>query len=158
MSGSRNRARRYALLALYQWQLGRQSIAEIVQHFYNDELWIEAIDRGLAGYTDDDPLPKQHRFDVQLFDGLVRGVVEHIEEIDDYLKQFLNRSLSSIDPVECSILRLAGYELLHSQHLPTAVILNEAIELTKTFGAEQGHRFINGVLDKAAQQRTITIV
>ncbi|MBK1650438.1 transcription antitermination factor NusB [Rhabdochromatium marinum] len=153
MAGPRSLARRYALLALYQWQLGRHSAAEIAQHFYDDPLWMDALARGLAHRADDDPLPENAHYDLQLFDELLRGVTEQVEALDECLKPFLSRSPTSIDPVERAILRLATFELWHSPQLPAAVILDEAIDLAKTFGAEQGHRFVNGVLDKLAQHR-----
>lgn len=153
MAGPRSRARHYALLALYQWQLGRQGAAEIARQFYDDPPWMDALARGLAGRGEDQPLPKDKRFDLALFDQLLRGVTNHVDEIDDALAPYLDRSLNSVDPVERAILRLATFELLNSQELPSAVILNEAVDLAKTFGAEQGHRFVNGVLDKLAAQR-----
>ena len=154
MAGPRAQARRYALLALYQWQFGRQTSAEIAQQFFDDPPWIEALARGLAGRTDDDEMPGDMRFDLQLFDQLLRGVVERIEVIDQSLTPFLDRSLTSVDPVERAILRLATFELLSSPELPSPVILDEAIGLAKTFGADQSHKFINGVLDKVARHRS----
>ncbi len=155
MCSPRTQARRFALLAIYQWQLGRYSISEITHHFYDDPLWMDALTRGLTDRTDDDPPPKNLRFDVQLFDTLLRGITENIEDVDSSLKPYLDRSLSSVDPVERAILRLAAFELLYSRELPSAVVIDEAIRLAKTFGAEQGHRYINGVLDKLAKNRPI---
>lgn len=153
--GPRTLARRYALLAIYQWQIGRHSAAEIAQHFYDDPPWMEALAQGLSGRCEDDDKPPPHanRFDLQLFDQLLRGVIEQADALDAMLAPFLSRSLASIDPVERAILRLAAYELLYCPQLPNAVILNEAIDLAKTFGAEQSHKFINGVLDKFARER-----
>ncbi|WPL10295.1 N utilization substance protein B [Thiorhodovibrio litoralis] len=114
---------------------------------------MDAVARGLAGCGEDQPIPTDQRFDLSLFDQLLRGVTLQVDEIDATLKPFLDRSLTSVDPVERAILRLGTFELLHSPHIPSAVILDEAVDLAKAFGAEQGHRFINGVLDKLAQQR-----
>ncbi|WP_328985714.1 transcription antitermination factor NusB [Thiorhodovibrio winogradskyi] len=154
MSGPRSRARHYALLALYQWQFGKHTAAEIARNFYDDPAWMDAIARGLADRTEDQALPTGGGFDLQLFDQLFRGVTEQIDELDDSLRPFLDRSLSSVDPVERAILRLAAFELQHSPQLPSPVILDEAIDLAKTFGAEKGHKFVNGVLDKLARHRS----
>jgi N utilization substance protein B len=66
------------------------------------------------------------------------------------LHPFLDRPLAQVDPVERAILRIGGYELMQRPDIPYRIIINEAVELAKLFGAEQGHRFINGVLDKLA--------
>lgn len=151
MVGPRHLARRYAVLALYQWQLGGLSAAEISRHFFDDPQWADAVARGLGGHGDDAPLPARREFDRELFEELLRGVTERYSELDEKLKPFLDRSPASIDPVELAILRLATLELIAHPELPTAVVLDEAIELTKTFGAEKGHKFINGVLDRLAR-------
>lgn len=151
--GPRTLGRRYALLALYQWQIGRHSVSEIAQHFYDDPLWMDVLARGLSGCGEDDPLPTGTRFDLQLFDQLLHGVTEQASALDEALRPHLDRSPASVDPVERAILRLATFELLHCPHIPNKVILNEAIDLAKTFGAEQSHKFINGVLDKLARGR-----
>lgn len=72
-------------------------------------------------------------------------------EIDTALDPLLDRPLIQVDPVECAILRIGAYELMQRPDIPYRIVLNEAVELAKVFGAEQGHRFINGVLDKLAR-------
>lgn len=151
VAAPRTLARRYALLALYEWQLGRQTPAEISQHFHDDPTWMQALAAGLAGLSDDELLTKAPRCDLQLFDQLLHGVVEHLERVDLAFRPFLDRSTASVDPVERAILRLATFELLQSPEIPSAVILNEAIELAKVFGAEKSHKFVNGVLDRVAR-------
>lgn len=183
MAGPRSEARRYAVLALYQWQLSGQSPAEIARHFFDDPSWMEAIAEGMTeAVTEErgrpasapsvgdrssvevqgtaDPrdraspaAPKQvRRYDAQLFDQLLRGATDHADEIDQALTPVVDRSLRSIDPVERAILGIGAFELLHNRELPIGVILNEAVELAKVFGAEQGHKYINGVLDRLARQ------
>jgi N utilization substance protein B len=154
MRGRRSEARRYAVLAIYQWQLSGETPAVIARHFFDDPAWMDAIADGLAEEQAvdraADAAPRV--YDMQLFDQLLRGVPEHLDDVDDALKAAVDRSLRSIDPVELAILRVGVYELLYSPELPVRVILNEAIDLAKTFGAEQGHRYVNGVLDRVARR------
>jgi N utilization substance protein B len=86
-----------------------------------------------------------------LFTELVRGAVGEADAIDDALRPLLDRSVTSLDPVERNILRIGAFELMHSPQLPVGVILNEAINLAKDFGATDGHRYVNGVLDRLAR-------
>ncbi|MEA3639004.1 MAG: transcription antitermination factor NusB [Lamprobacter sp.] len=165
MAGRRSEARRYAVLALYQWQVSGQSPAEIASHFFDDPSWMEAIAEGMAearaeaqaaassgqaGKASQQAL-KPRPYDHQLFSNLLREIPEQADEIDDALRGNLDRSLQSLDPVERSILRIGTYELLFSVELPVRVVINEAVELAKAFGAEQGHRYVNAVLDRVAR-------
>jgi N utilization substance protein B len=89
--------------------------------------------------------------DPDYFQELVREVPARAAEIDAALEPFLDRPLAQIDPVERSILRIGGYELMQHPDLGYRIVINEAVELTKVFGAEQSHRYVNGVLDKLAR-------
>ncbi len=171
MAGRRSEARRYAVLALYQWQVSGQSPVEIASHFFDDPAWMEAIAEGMSedrverSSQGADPkgsapesaaskataLSSARPYDHQLFNNLLHGVPEKADEIDDALRGNLDRSLQSLDPVERSILRIGTYELLFSLELPVRVVINEAVELAKAFGAEQGHRYVNAVLDRVAR-------
>lgn len=138
MISARTRARRYAVQALYQWQLTGQEIAAIVEQF------------GLEHDMRDEAC--------EYFDELARGVVLYREELDDHLAPLLERGLEEVDPVERAIVRLGAFELAHRPDIPYRVVINEAVELAKTFGAEHGHRFVNGVMDRlAAQLRAIEV-
>lgn len=150
-TSARTLARRYALLGLYQWQLDRQTAADISAHFHDDPTWMQALARGLAGFSDDEPLTDESPCDHQLFDQLLRGVIDHVEQLDHTFAPFLDRSIASLDPVERAILRLATFELLYSPEIPFPVILNEAIDLAKIFGAEKSHKFVNGVMHRVAR-------
>ncbi|MBB1125091.1 transcription antitermination factor NusB [Thiospirillum jenense] len=159
MAKPRTQARRYAVLALYQWHLMGETPVQIAQQFYDDPQWIAALEEELRDAPADhsecsnDKGGSAHpEYAVQLFDSLLRGVPEQIEAIDNALQPALDRSLKSIDPVERVILSIGVYELLFSPELPAAVVINEAVDLAKLFGAEQGHRYINGVLDRVARQ------
>ena len=128
----RRRARRRALQALYQWHLTDQDVGEIIAQFREEQDFSNV--------------------DSELFATLIRKVSKGQEEIDAKIEPFLDRPLSQLDVIEHVILSMAAYELLNSIEIPHQVVIDEAINLAKQFGAEQGHSFINGVLDKAARQ------
>ncbi len=127
---ARSRARRRALQALYAWQMARSPIARVIEEFRHEQ------DMEIA--------------DLGYFEDLVRGVERHVGELDTALGEFLDRGMDVVDPIERAILRIAAYELLHRPDVPYRVVINEAIESAKRFGSDQGHTYINGVLDKAA--------
>jgi len=127
---ARSRARRRALQAIYAWQLSSTPIERVLEQF-RDEQDMEVADLGY-------------------FEDLVRGVAQHQQDIDRVLSAYLDRDIEQVDPIERAVLRLAGYELGYRIDVPYRVILNEAIEITKRFGADHGHTYVNGVLDHAA--------
>jgi N utilization substance protein B len=88
------------------------------------------------------------KMDTKYFNGLVEGVSKELTAIDSELAYAVDRDLSEIDPVESSVLRLAVFEFIHRPEVPYRVVLNEAVELAKSFGGEKGHKYVNGVLDK----------
>jgi len=130
--GSRHKAREAAVQALYQWQLTQQAPEQIEKHFILDH----AMDN----------------VDLEYFHHLVREVPRHLHELDDHLIPHLDRELGEVDPVERAILRLGAFEFEFHPEIPYKVILNEAVELAKTFGAEHGHKYVNAILDKVAAE------
>lgn len=128
---ARSRARRRATQALYAWQLSGNPMARVIDEFRHEQ------DMEIA--------------DVDYFEDLLRGVDRHRAELDAELAPFLDRAMESVDPIERAVLRLAAYELRHRADVPFRVVLNEAVEVTKRFGADHGHTYVNGVLDKAAR-------
>jgi len=88
------------------------------------------------------------KIDTKYFTTLVDGVTKDLDKLDAELAYAVDRNLSEIDPVESSILRLAVYEFIYRPEVPYRVVLNEAVELAKSFGGEKGHKYVNGVLDK----------
>ncbi len=135
---ARTRARRTALQALYQWELGKQELGDIEAQFR------EAQD--------------MRKVDVDYFTELLHQVARRSGELDGYMAPFLDRPIGQLDPVERAILRIGGYELAYRPDLPWRVVINEGIELAKMFGAEQSHKYVNGILDKLASQlRTVEI-
>ena len=127
---ARSRARRRALQALYAWQLSGSHMNAVIEQFRHEQ------DMEVA--------------DLEYFEDLLHGVERNIDAIDTSLKPFVDRDVGQIDPIERAALRLAAYELKYRPDVPYRVIINEAIEVTKRFGADHGHSYVNGVLDKLA--------
>jgi N utilization substance protein B len=127
---ARSRARRRALQALYAWQLSGSNMGAVIEQFRHEQ------DMEVA--------------DLEYFEDLLRGVERHVEELDEALKPYVDREVGQIDPIERAALRLGAYELKYRPDVPYRVIINEAIEVTKRFGADHGHSYVNGVLDKLA--------
>jgi len=153
MASRRSQARRYAMLALYQWQMTGLNPVEIGRHFFDDPIWMGEVADSLAEAAEDGTPgdPAERIYDHDLFDQLLKGVPRQVKDIDAQLQPLLDRHIESVDPVERAILRLGVYELLYCPELPYRVVINEAVDLAKAFGAEQGHRYINGVLDKVCR-------
>lgn len=132
MSQQRSQARRHAVQAIYQWQIAGQDVRDILNQFLEEQTLAD--------------------FEVGYFRDLLQGVPTHLDELDDLLKPALDRAIESVDPVERAVLRLGVYELCYKLEVPYRVVINEAVELAKVFGAEQGHKYVNGVLDRVAKQ------
>jgi N utilization substance protein B len=130
-SGTRSVARKLALQALYRWQLNAAPWQDLVQEF------VEAEDMSRA--------------DADYFRTLVEGVWRSREELDARLAEFADRAPSLLDPVERAALLIALYELASRPEVPYRVAINEAVTLTKRFGATDGFKFVNAVLDRAAR-------
>jgi N utilization substance protein B len=90
--------------------------------------------------------------DTEYFRDILRGVPRELTQLDEMLNPCLSRGMNEVTPVEKAILRLAAYELVHRIDVPYRVVINESVELSKKFGATESHKFINGALDKLAQQ------
>ena len=133
MSQARTNARKAGVQALYQWQMTGQSLVEIERQFNEEDRLKDA----------------QKSYFVELF----HGVPKNLDVIDAALTEFVDRPVDQIDPVERAILRIGAYELLQRPDMPFKVILNEAINLAKCFGADGSHKYVNGILDKLAQQK-----
>ena len=126
---ARSRARRRALQAVYAWQLSGASAREVIAQFAHEQAHEVA--------------------DLEYFEDLVRGVDQHCEDLDVALAPYLDRDVEQVDPIERAVLRIAAYELRERRDVPYRVVINEAIETAKRFGAEHGHTYVNGVLDHA---------
>lgn len=129
---ARRRARECAVQMLYSWQLSRNDIADIEAEFLVEQ--------------------DTSNMDVAYFRELYSGSVMNAHELDQLMVPYLSRHLEELGHVERAVLRIALFELSQCQDVPYKVAINEAIELAKIFGAEESHKFINGVLDKVASQ------
>jgi N utilization substance protein B len=128
----RRRARRRALQAIYQWQLTGQDAHDILQQF--------------RAVQDMSGVDEEH------FEKLLRGVSSEKQGLDDALQPFLDRPFDQLDMMERVVLRIGAFELLHCPELPFRVTVDECVDLAHRFGSEQGHAYVNAVLDKAARQ------
>lgn len=130
MKSARRRAREYAVQGLYQWQFAGNAMGDIVRTLAEDE-YFERADR-------------------DYFDQLLHGAAKEASHLEEQLAAVLDRSPAELSPIERAILLLAVYELMHAPEIPYRVVINEAIELAKTFGGTDGHKYVNGVLDRLA--------
>jgi len=135
ISGKR-RARKLALQALYQWSMSGHEPYEIEMQF--------RVANNMA------------KVDIDYFCRLLHGVPTHLSALEDNLRPFLDRPIESLNPVELSVLRLGAFELFHCPEIPYRVVLDEAISLAKEFGSQDGHRYVNGVLNNLAQKARAT--
>ena len=130
MSG-RHLARRSAVQALYQWDITQQAPQSILSNFILD-----------------------HRLDgryLEYFESLIQEIPQNIEVIDAAILKQISRPIALVDPIEKAILRVGTYELKYQIDIPPNVVVNECIEISKVYCAEQGYKFVNGVLDKIAK-------
>jgi len=135
---ARHRARELALQGIYQWRMAGSDVAQIDK---------ATRDEKSVG-----------RYDVELFTRLLRGAVSQHEELAAKIAPHLDRPLNELSPIEFSVLLLGAYELANLPEVPYRVVINEGVELAKTFGGSDGHKFVNGVLDKlAAQLRAVEV-
>ena len=131
-SNPRSRARRAALQAIYQWQMTAQELEIIVAQFREEKSW--------------------RSIDEDLFSSHLFGVATNVAMLDDHLQPILDRPVAQLDGVERAILRMGAFELTHRQDIPWRVVINECVELAREFGAEQSHKYVNGILDKLARR------
>lgn len=127
---ARRKARRLAVQALYQWQISENEPKSIELQFEEDN--------------------ETSKVDMDYFAELLHGIPRNFEELDTLIQPQMSRPIIEVDPVERAILRIASYELKHRPDVPYKVVINEAVELAKTFGGTDGHKFVNGVVDKLA--------
>lgn len=125
-------ARTLLMQAIYQWQIAKQNLNDIEAQFQ--------VDNDFSGV------------DGEYFSEGLRAIVHQVTELDEMFAEYLDRSVSELDPVELAILRLAAWEFSQRIDVPYRVVLNEGIELAKSFGATDSHKYVNGVLDKLANR------
>ncbi|WP_448563858.1 transcription antitermination factor NusB [Thalassotalea ganghwensis] len=127
----RRKARELAVQAVYSWQLSDNSTTDVEAHFLTENA--------------------KRRFDIEYFQQLFRGATSSVKAIDLAIEPHVDRPLEDVDHIEKAILRVAIFELSDCLDVPYKVVINEAIELAKLFAADDSHKFVNGVLDKAVK-------
>lgn len=132
LAAERRKARHYGMQALYQWHMAGASLA-VIEAEFRDEYDFSHVD-------------------LEYFQALLHGIPASVDELEAILEPLLDRKLDELDPIERTLLRMGVFELKERIDVPFKVVINEAVALTKKFGATDGHKYINGVLDKAARQ------
>ena len=132
LAKGRSNARRKAMQALYQWSISGNDLTELEAQFNTEQ--------------------DMSKVDTEYFRTLLHEIPAQVNSLDDMLSPHISRDDETVDPVEQAILRISAYELKTRLDVPYRVVIDEAINLARTFGAEQSHKFINGVLDKLAKE------
>jgi transcription antitermination protein NusB len=130
---SRRRSREFAMQGLYQWQLAGTDAATIESHM--------AVAKGFD------------KIDRPYFSSLLAGAIRESSRLSETLQPFLDRKVTELSPIERAILLIAAYELENQIDVPYRVVINEAVELAKSYGGTDGFKFVNGVLDKLAADK-----
>ena len=130
MKGKRRKSREAAIQALYQWKLAGGTAYEIESHFRESEEYAQC--------------------DAEYFTRLLKGTIAEVESLQGIIRPNLDRDFSELSPVEASILLLGTFELKNHPDIPYRVVINEAVELAKLYGGTDGHKYVNGVLDRIA--------
>lgn len=126
----RRRSREFALQGLYQWQISRAEVRAVDTHIREQD--------GFDGC------------DAEHYDALLQGCIADAAALDERLSRHLDRPAAQLSPIEHGVLMIGTWELQHCPDIPYRVVINEAVELAKGFGGTDGHKYVNGVLDKTA--------
>jgi N utilization substance protein B len=129
----RIKARQNTVQALYQWLITNKNLDEIISEFENDKY-------------------KLAKTDVNYFRSLLKGTITYHKELDARIINLLDRPIEELDTIERAILHIGCYELEYHNDIPWKSVINESVELAKTFGAEDSYKYINGILDKVAKE------
>ena len=132
----KRRARRLIVQALYQWQMTGHEIYEIEAQFRVSN--------------------NMEKVDTDYFCRLLHGIPQNIQEIESNFKEYLDRPIEDLNPIELAVLRIGTFELLHCLEIPYKVVLDESVSLTKEYGSQDGYKYVNGVLNKLAQKARAT--
>ena len=132
LAAERRKARHYGMQALYQWHMAGAAVSDIEAEFRTDYDFSHV--------------------DLEYFQSLLHKIPACLDELDEALQPLLDRKLKDLDPIELTLLRMGMYELTWRIDVPYKVVINEEVALAKKFGATDSHKYVNGVLDKAARQ------
>ena len=132
LAAERRKARHYGMQALYQWLMADAQL-NVIESEFRDEYDFSHVD-------------------LEYFQALLHGVPGCVDELEAIFEPLLDRKLDELDPIERTLLRMGTFELKERLDVPYKVVINEAVALTRKFGATDGHKYINGVLDKVARE------
>ena len=132
MSKSRSMARRRAVQALYTWELSNNDLSDIETQFLMEQ--------------------DMKNVDKKYFKELLHKIPAKVDELDEQISQQLDRPMKEVDPIERAIMRLGVYEMKYRPDVPYKVVINESVELAKIFGAEEGFKYVNSILDGVAKE------
>ncbi|MBA2648766.1 MAG: transcription antitermination factor NusB [Legionella sp.] len=127
----KRRARKLALQAMYQWHMSGAELTDIEAQFRSNN--------------------NMDRVDGDYFCRILYGIPKQLTSLESSFSPYLDRDLSDLNPIELSVLRIGAFELLYCPEVPFKVVLNESIVLTREFGSQDGHKYVNGVLNKVAR-------
>ncbi len=165
---ARRRAREFALQGLYQWLVGGADAAAVEGELQEREMSRGTADESASGSEGNAAHETTHataaeraaalarRADMAHFRQVLHGAIDHAVELRADFAPFIDRDLKQLSPVEHAILLIGSYELKHCAEIPYRVVINEAVELAKSFGGAEGFKYVNGVLDRVAQQLRAT--
>ena len=128
----RSNARKKAMQALYQWHMSGNDLAEIEAQFHQEQ--------------------NMEKVDVEYFNALLHEVPTQVNSLDELIAKYSDRTDSELDPIEQTILRLSTYEIKNRIDIPYKIIISESLTLSKLFGSDKSHAFVNSVLDKLAKE------
>jgi N utilization substance protein B len=131
LAAERRKARHYGMQALYQWHMAGAAVSDIEAEFRTDYDFSNV--------------------DLEYFQALLHKIPASMDALDEAIEPLLDRKLSDLDPIELTLLRMGMYELTWRIDVPYKVVINEEVALAKKFGATDSHKYVNGVLDKAAR-------
>lgn len=129
---NRRKSRELALKGIYQGLMNQSELRKIIRDMADD------VDF--------------HRADEEFFRQLIEGVAEHMPELEKHIAVYVDRAVAELSPIEHAILCLSAYELIYDPTIPYRVVINEGVELAKIYGGTDGHKYVNGVLDKLAAE------
>jgi N utilization substance protein B len=132
MSKARSLARKRAVQALYMWEMSNINLSDIDQQF--------VLEHDMS------------KVDLKYFHELLHKIPAHVDEIDNDILGLIDRAFEEVDPVERAVMRLGVYELRYRPDIPYKVVINESVEIAKTFGAEDGYKYVNSILDGVAKK------
>lgn len=131
LAARRRKARHYAMQALYQWHMAQAAVNVIEAEFRSDYDFSNV--------------------DLEYFQALLHGIPASVDDLDSTYEPLLDRRLNELDPIERTLLRMGTWELRERIDVPYRVVINEAVALARKFGATDGHKYINGVLDRLSR-------